>query len=196
MIGPAPIAASRAVRSALQQTLSCVTTDVLVMDVEAAITRLTLVSRLLRRGGQPVTLRFLYRFAVREDGSRPARERWFTRTVSYAYQLHHHDEREILAYHWHPDGRSHLTTPHLHMGAGAGSLIPELTTAHLPTGKVAPTAILALAIEQFGVRARRSDWAEVFASVETAIQDDWSTSPLLEWWAGERAPPHHRSAAA
>ena len=64
MTGATPVEASRALREVLQQLLSCVTADVLVMDVEAAITRLMASCRLRRVGGSFVTLRFVHRFAV------------------------------------------------------------------------------------------------------------------------------------
>ncbi|MGI8553416.1 MAG: hypothetical protein ACR2PL_21930 [Dehalococcoidia bacterium] len=54
-----------------------------------------------------------------------------------------------------------MTTRHIHLGAGAGSLRPELTAAHLPTGWVALQDVLRLAIEAFGVRPLRPDWDAV-----------------------------------
>lgn len=126
-------------------------------------------SRLRRTGGSFVTLRFVHRFAVLTDADRPTRAHWQTRTVSYAYQLHDPDGREIVAYHWHPAGRGHVTMPHLHLGAGAGRLTPELTTAHLLTGAVTPVAALTLAIEAFGVNPRRPDWAAVFERAGTDL---------------------------
>ena len=69
-----------------------------------------------------------------------------------------------MAFHWHPEGLGHIITPHIHLGAGAGQLRPELTTAHLPTGMVAIEAVLKLAIEAFGVRPLRPDWPEILSA--------------------------------
>lgn len=80
------------------------------------------------------------------------------------------DGHEILAYHWHPEARSHVTTPHLHLGAGAGALRAELTKAHLATGPVSPTVLLALAIESFGARPRRADWSVVLERSREALE--------------------------
>ncbi len=85
------------------------------------------------------------------------------------YKLDHSDGREIIAYHWHPEGLSHERRPHLHVGAGFGSLRPEWHKAHLPTGHVSPTAILLLLIDQLGVAPRRDDWPDVFAQLDAAL---------------------------
>jgi len=68
--------------------------------------------------------------------------------------------QEILAYHWHPEGRSHVGTPHLHLGAGAEIGWPGLQKVHLPTGLVILPDQIELAIGS-GVHARRSDWRRV-----------------------------------
>jgi hypothetical protein len=100
------------------------------------------------------------------NAARPARERWEAHTTGYHYALERPDGPEIVAYHWHPAGRSHVSEPHIHWGAGAGALIPELAAAHLLTGHVGPAAVLRLAIERFHVAPRRSDWSSIFARFE------------------------------
>ncbi|MGD9894924.1 MAG: hypothetical protein AB7U18_26875, partial [Dehalococcoidia bacterium] len=79
------------------------------------------------------------------------------------------DGREIVAYHWHPQGRSHVRTPHLHLGAALGTLRNEVTKAHLYTGMITPVAILSLVIEHFGVAPRRPDWATIFEQTEREL---------------------------
>ncbi len=44
---------------------------------------------------------------------------WTATVSTYRYGLYDRDGREILSYHWHPDARSHVTTPHLHLGAAS-----------------------------------------------------------------------------
>ena len=94
------------------------------------------------------------------DSSRERRRRWRVRGTAYYYTLDDGEGREILAYHWHPAGRSPEKEPHLHIGAGAGSLRQELTKAHVTTGFVTPVAMVSLIVKHFGVRPRRADWVE------------------------------------
>ncbi len=83
MTGTTPRDVSRTVRRALQLTVSCVSRDLLVADVEGAATRIAVTSRLPRRGGRFVTLVVRYRFGVTTDTSRPVTERWQARTLGY-----------------------------------------------------------------------------------------------------------------
>ncbi len=89
------------------------------------------------------------------------RGRWVVRIAGYQYALYDVDSREILAYHWHPEGSSHVTAPHLHLGSGAEVGRRDLAGAHLPTGHVALEDVLRLAIADLGVRPLRHDWSEV-----------------------------------
>ena len=83
---------------------------------------------------------------------------WLVEIVAYQYTLYDQDQREILAFHHHPEGPSHVTTPHLHLGAGAGQLRTDLLAAHVPTGSLTLAVIARLAIEAFGARPLRSAW--------------------------------------
>lgn len=118
------------------------------------------------RGDAPTSLDVEHWFEV-EQGTASAT--WRTRTRGYSYALDDAAGHEILAYHWHPEGPSHVTTPHLHLGAGAGALRPHLTNAHLPTGPVTLPAVLRLAVRDLGVQPLRPDWAEVLDRADGAI---------------------------
>ena len=163
MMGPTPAAASRALRETLQLLLSCVTTAVLQTDATGPTIILTGGGRLARRTRGHVQLFLLHDFVVVSGADRPRSERWLARTVGYQYRLEDTDGREIVAYHWHPQGPSHVAVPHLHLGAGLGPILVEMTRGHLQTGMVTPVAILAIAVENFGVVPRRTDWAATFA---------------------------------
>lgn len=168
--GRTPVVASRALRESLQRAVSCVTTAVLVPQTEGSETKLNLISRLVRPArDEAITLSIRHSFNLVHEASRESRSRWEAHTTGYMYTLEGADGREILAYHWHPTGNSHVTTPHLHLGAGAGSLRPELTKAHLDTGLITPVTLLALSIEQFGVRPRRADWRAVLEHTRAAL---------------------------
>lgn len=52
-------------------------------------------------------------------------------TVGYIYGIRGPKDAELLAYHWHPTGRSRVTWPHLHVnGVFPPPLFPR---THLPT---------------------------------------------------------------
>lgn len=168
--GPTPAAATRALRDTLQRALSCVTVAVFAPQSNASRVELTLTCPLtLARGGH-VTLALGHYYVLVSDAARDARRRWQARTTGYHYAVDDADGREILSYHWHPTGRSHATTPHLHLGAGAGTLRPELTKAHLATGPITPVALLTLLLEHFAVRPRRTDWPAVLERARRALE--------------------------
>jgi hypothetical protein len=83
------------------------------------------------------------------------------RIAGYQYALYDADDREILAYHWHPEGSSHVTAPHLHLGAGAEVGRRDLASALPPTGQITLEDVLRFAITDLGVRPLRRDWSEI-----------------------------------
>jgi hypothetical protein len=98
-------------------------------------------------------------FRVVEDPGHP--HPWATRWVGYQYTLRDIDDREIVAYHWYPEGRSHITTPHIHLGPGAEIGRRDLARAHLRAGRVMLEDMLQFVITELGVRPLRRDWSEV-----------------------------------
>jgi len=83
---------------------------------------------------------------------------WVTAVVGYEYRLLS-GARELLAYHWHPFGRSPVTWPHLHVNASVESI--NLDSVHLPTGLVALAAVIRCAITDLGVAPLRPDWRAI-----------------------------------
>jgi hypothetical protein len=118
------------------------------------------------RGPSRIALlvRLRYRLADDDDG-------WWTQIVAYQYALLDQRGQEILAYHWHPEGPSHVVTSHLHLGAGAAVGRAELPAAHLPTGLIPVTAVVRLAVEAFGVQPSRRQWAGVLQQAEAAFAE-------------------------
>ena len=119
----------------IQRTLSCLTSSV-VLHTGAAISDTPHFLRLSddpaligqdRRFTLQVRLRY---YVVRLDGDA---DPWQVQTRDYAYTLSWRREpgENILAYHWHPDGRSPITFPHLHLYAGAQIGLQSLQTAHI-----------------------------------------------------------------
>lgn len=108
-------------------------------------------------GDARLALRILFTFAI--VPSPQTRDRWTTEIMSYFYTLHDRDDdREIVSYHWHPEGRSPVTTPHLHLGAGARIGRSQLSEAHFPTGHIVLGSFLHLAIAGLYARPLRRDW--------------------------------------
>lgn len=161
MIGRTPGDAVRAYLDALQLILSTVTRSVLVIGPGGFRPRdrphdLRLSEAPARLTGSRITLRFEERYRLVDDAG--SEGPWRVQAVAYAYSLDDRDGPEIVAYHWHPEGHSHVTAPHFHLGVGAGVVRRDLTDAHLPTGLVPLSAVLRAAIEAFGARPLRPDW--------------------------------------
>jgi hypothetical protein len=123
----------------------------------------------LRTNRRPVLLSARLWFNV-EPVSDP-RGRLRAVIAGYAFTLLDENQREILAFHLHTDGQSHIQTPHLHLGAGAGQLRSELSRAHIPTGPITLAAIVRLAVEAFSIRPMRGDWDAVLARSDAALAE-------------------------
>ncbi len=107
---------------------------------------------------------------------------WKVSTVAYYYTLLiAATAQEVLGYHWHPQGRSDVTYPHLHLYEGAGSLQHNLRKAHLPTGRIAVEDMLRLAIIHFRVLPLRQDWETILTETQDAFQQ-WRL------WGGSHPP--------
>ncbi|MGH3087360.1 MAG: hypothetical protein ACRDSJ_08585 [Rubrobacteraceae bacterium] len=104
-----------------------------------------------------LSIRLYVRISEHADG----RSSWKAIAISYFHTVFDGSDREIIAYHWHPDWRSPITTPRLHLGAGANVGREELRKAHVPTGFIELEDVLLLAIREFGARPRRDDWAMI-----------------------------------
>lgn len=167
--GPTPAAATRALRDSLQRAASCVTTAVVIDRRDPLESELYLAVRLSTAFGGHLALSIRHFYDLTPARSHERRDRWQARTTAYYYTLDDADGREILAYHWHPAGRSPIVEPHLHLGAGAGTLRRELEKAHLATGIITPVAVLALLLDQFEIRPRRADWRAVLEHTQAAL---------------------------
>jgi len=108
------------------------------------------------------------------------RHGWAVSESSYYYALLDRNQREILAYHWHPHVEG-MTYPHLHVSSGAvhgdvleraglseqaNALRADLAAAHLPTAPTALESVLWLAIAQFSAAPLRSDWRRLLPAPE------------------------------
>jgi len=157
-----PQAATAAFRDRLQLAISCITTSVFQLEGYRQVDRV--LAATLNRG-DPVPLRVstgllcgirLHYRVLRTDA-----QLWKAVVAAYFFELMDQAETEILAYHWHPEGRSPVTQPHLHLGPGLGQLTRISARAHLPTGPIAIEDFIGLCIVEFGASPRRADWETV-----------------------------------
>lgn len=86
--------------------------------------------------------------------------------TGYSYAVRDHRQREILAFHWHPDRRSHEQDPHIHIGSGivdssAGDLGKVFSRFHIPTGHMVLARVVRMLITEFSVVPNRQDWETV-----------------------------------
>jgi hypothetical protein len=173
MTGRTPDEAAGAFRDTVQRALSCVTRNVVFLTRNSGTPRPFLHDLLLSGDPAPLpgsgrtALSVRYRFTLVAE--RPARRPWQARTVAYYYTLSDVDGPEILGYHWHPEGMSHETAAHLHLGAALKLGRTGMMKAHLPTGHVQLPYILRLAIRDLGVRPLRSDWSEILDETMTLL---------------------------
>jgi hypothetical protein len=88
--------------------------------------------------------------------------RWVGTLVKYHFALLTTEQREIIAFHWHPDvpGRPE---PHLHLGV-ASKASTLLRQAHIPASIVTLPQVLRFAIRELGVEPIRDDWEARLAS--------------------------------
>jgi hypothetical protein len=143
----------------LRRVLSCVTTTVLV-----PLTRLGDPNRQVAAAQNPFPLRGTPRLTLLVShgftvGRHHINDTWTIAPTSYRFQLNEEAGSEILAYHWHPDARSPITTPHLHVASTHPRF--DLGKAHLPTGIVPLQAVIRCLITEFGVEPLRRDWERV-----------------------------------
>jgi hypothetical protein len=145
----------------LQRALSCVTPAVLTKEFTApGEPRVATTGRASVRlvGVQPLGLATLIVYDVTPP-DQPRGASWTARLAGYAYEIRAADDRMILAFHWHPTGRSPITWPHLHLGTPIANI--DLSKAHVPTGVVTLQDVVRFAIVDLGVRPLRDDWSEV-----------------------------------
>jgi hypothetical protein len=165
--------ALREVIRQLQRAINCVS-PVVVNSVPAALDVYTIFLSGQSRGNRYVRLpggsglMFSANYVVFQE---PGGRAWTATVSTYRYGLYDRNGREILSYHWHPDARSHVTAPHLHIGGGVAPWRPDLAKAHIPTGQVTLEDVLLLAIEELtlDVTPLRADWHDILTRAHSDI---------------------------
>lgn len=145
MAGRTPHEAYRNFLQPLQQAVSCVTDAVLVVRGGGYRPRDEPYALTIGDGaavsiegpqGTRFGLSIAQQYRIVEDASTLGP--WKVTTAAYEYALlTGADGEEIFAYHWHPRGRSPITTPHFHLGPGARVERDDVAGAHFPTNRIA-----------------------------------------------------------
>jgi hypothetical protein len=154
---------------ALQTAVSTVTRDVLVgrgyLPSPALHTLAfgTGTARIGRRGELLLRVRYGYRLVPHPGDS----GRWTVVTAGYVYRVLASAEQPILSYHWHPEGLSSVTYPHLHIELGTSPI--DLSKAHLPSGPISLVTVVRMTISELGVEPLRTNWREVLDRAEATI---------------------------
>ena len=156
-------------RHSIQRLVSCVTDS--VVDVAGGYHVSPVPHTLALSNREPVALsgpsRLMlgFRQNYRIVASGPSEQSHRVEIAGYNYVVYDSDRREVLIYHWHPRGRSFVSTPHLHLKHGAEVGRSEVRDAHLPTGFVPLTAFLRLLILDLRVQPQRPDWDGILTDV-------------------------------
>lgn len=167
-LGRTPAEAVSQYIDTIQLLVSCVTDAVVGVGGGYYVSDISHILALNER--RPVRIRGVSRLWLslqqyyRIVESQVPRTQWTVIETGYRYRIMDSDQREILAYHWHPTGRSSFISQHLHIGHGAMAAREELQTAHLPTGYVALADIIRLIIRDFRATPRRHDWESVLSA--------------------------------
>lgn len=168
-----PAEAVNLLLSHLQRAVSTITEAVLVVSrggyhPSADPHALTLDTSVRLQSAERISLRLTYNYFLQSRADTPGS--WRASMAGYFYTFLDAEHRELLGYHWHPEGRSHVRTPHLHLGPAARMGNLSLGSAHVPTGMVVLPDVIRFAITELGVRPLRADWSGVLASASAALQ--------------------------
>jgi len=194
LAGRTPRDAADAFLGSFKQTLSRVTDSFLKPSgyaPEPALQSVTLVPRGSQAGdlvslssehgrrGLWLSVGHDYRIVKRagdEDDSGP----WQASTAKYAYVILDARDRELLAYHWHPEdplhasGRSKVQSPHLHLSdtiapieLGENDSPFALAEMHVRTGLVLLEDVVEFLIDECEVHPLNDDWRKIIEENRT-----------------------------
>ena len=115
------------------------------------------IARPLRTGAWPLALSLRETVNAGDLGIIVAEYRYVVSDVSSGH--------EVFAYHLHP---GKVAEPHLHLGAGAGSLAQPLYRAHFPTGGLVGLAdVVRLLVADLGARPLTPGWERILDEAAT-----------------------------
>jgi hypothetical protein len=107
------------------------------------------------------------------------RREWNVRAIRYLFEIFDVAGREILLYHWHPEGASPISFPHIHaafaqpillsLQHGASERELDIAKFHLPTRLILLEDVIELLILDFAIEPSRHDWRDVLQQ----NREDW-----------------------
>ena len=151
---------------AMQRAVACVSAGVVRFDPEPGATfGLAVATPMALPATNLPDVRVTVRQWVMPLTESDQRRGWKAQLAGYSYRLNS-GQQELLLYHWHPQGPSHLVDPHLHPGPPLLAALGTKRAVHLPTGEIRLSDFVTMLIREFGVRARRRDWRSVMQSVD------------------------------
>jgi hypothetical protein len=96
------------------------------------------------------------------------------KTTAYQYILEDEDEKEILAYQWHPESR--VQFPHIHVGSSSKIAGKTFNKIHLPTGRIALEQVLRITVDELGVKPLKGEWNSILVQTQKLFEK-WRTWP-------------------
>jgi hypothetical protein len=147
--------------------------------------------RLRTHGGSgELVFQFVQRYSVVFQPNALQRAPYDIWTSYYQYRILDRNDREIVVYHWEPEGRSPVVTPHLHLSAAGSVILPQssdspianakthLNKLHLPTGPIGLGEIVELLIRDFAVVPLESGWSEILSESKADVSPSATRRPL------------------
>jgi len=120
------------------------------------------------RGASRLTLAVSEHYTITEGSDAG----WQVHRAAYFYAIGLHDTGELLAYHWHPRGKSPVVDPHLHVRANIQLGERWLGKVHLPTG---PIELVDPSVSSSG---NRGGGVRPVASSRFGCGEDWAQRVL------------------
>jgi hypothetical protein len=105
--------------------------------------------------GTDLSLFFSQRYSLQQSSE----NEWKIKTEGYWYTVKDEEDKEILAYHWHPVDQPYKE-PHLHLKMLAPSR-GEFARAHVPTGRISIETLALFLIRDLYVKPHGTDWQAV-----------------------------------
>jgi hypothetical protein len=147
----------------LQQSVSCITHDVLIVStggrhVEGDVHSVTLPGGpiLLNDDGAQLSVALQYSI-IKTD--QPGMGPYKVSTHAYDYALLDAYGDTMIAHHWHPYGASSHNEPHFHVHAATGTGMSH--KQHHPSGRMSLEQVVRFCIQEMGAQPLRDDWDKI-----------------------------------
>jgi hypothetical protein len=142
----------------LQRAIQCVTHDILVADGWKVSEEPHSVSfphgdSVALHGDHRLRLEVTHRYRLVPEAGSHGKPR--VKTIGYGYEIRDAGDRPLLRYDYHPQGRSPVVWPHLHLWRVDTSPV-NFRKSHIPTGRVSLEAVLRFLIMELGVETTGS----------------------------------------